>query len=108
MLLTSAEVSKARVSERDGDDSKHEAIDAWWQDYTGIEGETTIAFDDETEEPADPAEPEPSDPDAAEQGDAEDSEDSDAEDESTGDETPPPARTSRSSLKLPAPKSGGR
>ncbi|WP_237237073.1 ATP-binding protein [Rothia nasimurium] len=92
VLLTSAEVSKARVSERDGDDSKHEAIDAWWQDYTGIEGETTITFDDEPEEPADPAEPEPSDPETAEQGDAEDSEDSDAEGEPTSDEDPAPGQ----------------
>lgn len=51
VLLTSSEVSKARVSERDGDDSKHQAIDAWWQDYTGNEGETTITFDGE-EDPA--------------------------------------------------------
>lgn len=55
VLLTSAEVSKARVSKRDGNDSKHEAIDAWWQDYTGIEGETTIAFDGEEEGPGVPA-----------------------------------------------------
>lgn len=89
VLLTSAEVSKARVSERDGDDSKHEAIDAWWQDYSGIEGETTITFD---EEPAEPAEPEPSDPDLAEPGTAEDSEESDAEDELTSDEDPAPGQ----------------
>lgn len=87
VLLTSAEVSKARVSERDGDDSKHEAIDAWWQDYTGIEGETTITFD---EEPAEPAETDPSDPESTEQTEAEDSEESDAEDEPAGDEDPAP------------------
>lgn len=90
VLLTSAEVSKARVSERDGDDSKHEAIDAWWQDYTGIEGETTITFDEEPEEQEEPADPEPSDPEQPEQ--AEDSKDSDAGGEPAGDEGPAPGQ----------------
>lgn len=89
VLLTSAEVSKARVSERDGDDSKHEAIDAWWQDYTGIEGETTITFDEES---AESAEPEPSDPESDEQAETEDSEESDAEGEPAGDEDPAPGQ----------------
>lgn len=89
VLLTSAEVSKARVSERDGDDSKHEAIDTWWQDYTGIEGETTITFDEES---AESAEPEPSDPESTEQAEAEDSEESDAEGEPAGDEDPAPGQ----------------
>lgn len=92
VLLTSAEVSKARVSERDGDDSKHEAIDAWWQDYTGIEGEITITFDEEPADQEEPAEPEPSDPDQPEADTAEDSEDSDAEGEPAGDEDPAPGQ----------------
>lgn len=59
VLLTSAEVSKARVSARDGDDSKHEVIDAWWKDYQARDGETTIAFDEEAPEPQAENEAEP-------------------------------------------------
>lgn len=58
VLLTSAEVSKARVSARDGDDSKHEAIDAWWKDYQARDGETTITFDGEDSESQAEHEPE--------------------------------------------------
>ncbi|MCM3510438.1 ATP-binding protein [Rothia sp. P100] len=52
-LLTSPEVSKKRVLERDGADTNHQVIDEWWKNFKANEGEETLALDGEPA--ADPA-----------------------------------------------------
>ncbi|HCN40219.1 AAA family ATPase [Rothia sp. (in: high G+C Gram-positive bacteria)] len=57
-LLTSPEVAKKRVLERDGDDTKHQVIDEWWENFKANDGEETLALDGE---PDDPSADEPAD-----------------------------------------------
>lgn len=67
-LLTSPEVAKKRVLERDGDDTKHQVIDEWWENFKANDGEETLALDGEPDDPSadDPADAgqgsEPGDP----------------------------------------------
>ncbi|MFJ3030861.1 AAA family ATPase [Rothia terrae] len=54
VLMTSPEIAKKRVTARDGDDSKHEAITQWWNTFKPNSGETTLVLDEEiTPEPKD-------------------------------------------------------
>lgn len=67
-LITSPEVAKKRVLERDGDDTKHQVIDEWWENFKANDGEETLALDGEPDNPSadDPADAgqgsEPGDP----------------------------------------------
>lgn len=67
-LITSPEVSKKRVLERDGADTKHQVIDEWWKNFKANDGEETLALDGEPSDPSsdDPADagqdPKPSEP----------------------------------------------
>lgn len=67
-LITSPEVAKKRVLERDGDDTKHQVIDEWWENFKANDGEETLALDGEPDDPSadDPADAgqgsEPGDP----------------------------------------------
>lgn len=63
-LLTSPEVSKKRVLERDGNDTKHQVIDEWWKNFKANDGEETLALDGQpSDDPADAGQgSEPSEP----------------------------------------------
>lgn len=71
-LLTSPEVSKKRVLERDGNDTKHQVIDEWWKNFKANDGEETLALDGQPDddpadagqgsEPSEPADPSADDP----------------------------------------------
>lgn len=63
-LLTSPEVSKKRVLERDGNDTKHQVIDEWWKNFKANDGEETLALDGQpADDPADAGQgSEPSEP----------------------------------------------
>lgn len=67
-LITSPEVAKKRVLERDGADTKHQVIDEWWENFKANDGEETLALDGEPDDPSadDPADAgqgsEPGDP----------------------------------------------
>lgn len=67
-LITSPEVAKKRVLERDGADTKHQVIDEWWKKFKANDGEETLALDGEPDDPSadDPADAgqgcEPGDP----------------------------------------------
>lgn len=71
-LLTSPEVAKKRVLDRDGNDTKHQVIDEWWKNFKANEGEETLALDGEPaddpadagqgSEPSEPANPSADDP----------------------------------------------
>lgn len=53
-LITSPEVAKKRVLERDGNDTKHQVIDEWWENFQANDGEETLALDGEpADDPAD-------------------------------------------------------
>jgi len=56
-LLTSPEVAKKRVLDRDGTDTKHQVIDEWWKNFKANDGEETLALDGEPDDPSadDPA-----------------------------------------------------
>lgn len=47
VLMTSPEIAKKRVTSRDGDDSKHEAITQWWNTFKPNSGETTLVLDED-------------------------------------------------------------
>lgn len=57
-LITSPEVAKKRVLERDGADTKHQVIDEWWENFKANDGEETLAMDGE---PANPSDDDPAD-----------------------------------------------
>lgn len=71
-LITSPEVAKKRVLERDGTDTKHQVIDEWWKNFKANDGEETLALDGEPaddpadagqgSEPSEPANPSADDP----------------------------------------------
>lgn len=63
-LITSPEVAKKRVLDRDGTDTKHQVIDEWWKNFKANEGEETLALDGEpADDPADAGQSsEPSEP----------------------------------------------
>lgn len=71
-LITSPEVAKKRVLERDGNDTKHQVIDEWWEKFKANDGEETLALDGEPaddpadagqgSEPSEPANPSADDP----------------------------------------------
>lgn len=77
-LLTSPEVAKKRVLDRDGTDAKHQVIDEWWKNFKANEGEETLELDGEPaddpadagqgSEPSEPADPSADDPADAGQG----------------------------------------